>query len=292
MKNVKVSICIPTFNQTSYLTKTLRSIHNQSYKDYEVIVCDDSRNNKVKELINEFKPFMNIRYVKNTKQKGTPANWNETLSLASGEYIKILHHDDWFTGVDSLYKFVRLLDDNPDVQFAFSATKVVFNNRKQFRIHKVDGTIMGIIKKSPMKLFLKNYIGSPSATIFRKSLPELFDINLKWLVDVEFYIRVLKKYSTAWCDEDLITTPSGLPSQVSGYCRNNKEIEPFENIYVFSKHAGKKMLLTPGYIIHFLRLFKKYQIRNLSDIGSSNRSGLLFTFYFTSLVLLSKTILH
>ena len=48
-----------------------------------------------------------IRYFKNADQLGTPENWNEGLRKASGDWIKIMHDDDWFTGPESLHIFTE-----------------------------------------------------------------------------------------------------------------------------------------------------------------------------------------
>ena len=57
-----------------------------------------------------------LRYVHNEKPLGHIFNWNKALSLAEGEYIKIMFSDDWFTGRDSLEKLMKqegLLAEGP-----------------------------------------------------------------------------------------------------------------------------------------------------------------------------------
>jgi hypothetical protein len=86
--------------------------------------------------------------------------WN-----SSGEYIKILHHDDRFTDRHGLAEF-RALDCNPGSDFALSA-----------RRHDIDGNVNLFIKQAkPISALQKpfsplscNFIGAPSVTIFRKT---------------------------------------------------------------------------------------------------------------------------
>src|SRR5687767_9673514 len=102
----KVSICIPAYNQVEFLRKTLNSILNQNFQDYEIIISDDFQDNSVKKLLLEFDLKGKMKYYQNNPSFGSPKNWNFSISKAQGEYIKILHHDDFFTTSECLAKFV------------------------------------------------------------------------------------------------------------------------------------------------------------------------------------------
>ena len=84
--NPKVSICIPTYQQTDKLLTLFRTIEQQSFRDFEVIVSDDSIDNEVEDLCKSDFNF-NIQYHRNTPSKGSPENWNASISLAHGEWI-------------------------------------------------------------------------------------------------------------------------------------------------------------------------------------------------------------
>ncbi|MDQ3100985.1 MAG: glycosyltransferase, partial [Bacteroidota bacterium] len=93
----KVSICIPTYRQTAHLRKTLASIAEQTFKDVEVIITDDSPDDAVEQLVAEFAAALpRLQYARNSAPLGPPANWDHAISMARGEYIKIMHHDDRF----------------------------------------------------------------------------------------------------------------------------------------------------------------------------------------------------
>jgi len=117
----KVSILIPAYNQPQYLRDALTSIKYQTFKDFEVIITDDSCDNSMESIVDEY-PELDIKYYKNPVRLGSPRNWNEAIGKSSGEYIKFLHHDDWFTNTDGLQLFVQALDDNPQADFAFSCS--------------------------------------------------------------------------------------------------------------------------------------------------------------------------
>lgn len=106
---MKVSICIPAYKHIDFLRRCLNSILEQRFTDYEVVITDDSPDDSLQKLVEEYSDER-IKYFKNKKALGSPLNWNEGIKKANGEYIKILHHDDWFSSPDSLEKYVRLLD--------------------------------------------------------------------------------------------------------------------------------------------------------------------------------------
>ena len=67
MYKCKVSICIPAYKRTVFLRRLLQSIEMQTFKDFEVIVSDDSDDDSVFQLVNEFSKNINILYFKNIR---------------------------------------------------------------------------------------------------------------------------------------------------------------------------------------------------------------------------------
>src|SRR5688500_15313078 len=130
----KVSICIPTYNQTRYLKNTLQSILIQTYKDYEVIITDDTSSSIISDFLKVYNFKAKLRYYHNKPALGSPQNWNYCISKAQGEYIKILHHDDWFSKNDSLLHFVEALE-NTGASLAFSNAHVVLEKSNKEKWH-------------------------------------------------------------------------------------------------------------------------------------------------------------
>jgi glycosyltransferase involved in cell wall biosynthesis len=262
----EVSICIPAFKQVEYLRKTLNSVLAQTYTDYEIIVSDDSPDDSVKNLLGHFDFGNKLKYFKNTPGLGTPSNWNYAISKAQGKYIKLLHHDDFFLSPESLQKFVKLLSDRPDASFAFSATEILilFSGTKQN--HSCSRAQLKKIINSPEQLFFANYIGSPSATIVRKNNNILYDGHLKWLVDVDYYIQLLKRNPiVAHTAEPLICTVDGAEGQVTKTVINNKEIQIREHVYLFNKLFHPEIHLKK-FSVFFQLLFHKHDVKNLKEL--------------------------
>lgn len=91
-----ISICVPAYKNVVYLERLLGSIQSQTFHDFEVVITDDSPDNAVSELIDRYKAMLPIRYFRNDVALGSPANWNAAIGHAKGQWIKIMHDDDWF----------------------------------------------------------------------------------------------------------------------------------------------------------------------------------------------------
>ena len=262
----KVSICIPTYKQVEFLRKTLNTVLDQDFHDYEIIISDDSDDNTVEDLLKEFDFKGKLRYFRNLPSLGSPANWNFSMKQAKGEYIKILHHDDYFTSTNSLSKFVKFLDDSPNASFAFSGTVIDLLEMKTKKIHSCSTKQFAKILSSPDRLFFSNYIGAPSATIIRNDKPLLFDEKLKWLVDVDWYMSLIyANPNVVFSKEPLICTVHGGEGQITQSVFDDKHIQIREHAYLFEKLVPKNIKLKKFSIL-FQLLFHKYKIDNLDQL--------------------------
>lgn len=255
MKQPKVSICIPAYNDAVALERLLKSIACQDFNDYEIVISDDSTTEEVREIVEHY-ASLPIVYQKNEKSLGSPENWNQAIRLASGEYIKIMHNDDSFSRPDSLRKLVGALDSHPEASFAFSACRDIGEGIDILR--KPSAFQLSYLTKAPDVLLLGNFIGAPSTTIFRNSLDEYFDKELIWKVDVDFYVRFLKKYPEfVYIDDDLLTIGIS-PKQISRQCEENNDLIAREDIYI-------KRKLSPRYPFVY-RFAYDFRYRFLSSL--------------------------
>jgi len=268
MATPKVSICVPTYNQTLYLEKNLNSIAIQTFQDYEIIVSDDSSTDDVLNLVSRFETTFKdkLKYFRNNPPKGTPENWNESIRKAKGEYIKIMHHDEWFADENSLETFVSTIELN-NADFVFSAVNVLIE--KENKEWVLQPTILEVndILANPVNLLLGNILGAPSSTIYQKDIVLVFDKTLKYVVDFEFYIRVIQKgKKVVYINSPIINSVSNASHNVSAEC-NTPDIELCEYMNLYDKlkelvqNKDKKK-----YIKLFLGLFMKYKIFSSSKL--------------------------
>jgi len=87
-----ISIITVTLNSEKYLKETLKSIFNQKYKNYELIIIDGKSNDKTLNIIK--KNIKKINLYKSEKDKGIYDAFNKGIKLASGDLIGIVNSDD------------------------------------------------------------------------------------------------------------------------------------------------------------------------------------------------------
>lgn len=205
---VKVSICIPCYNNADEVERLLKSIYSQDYIDFEVNVSDDSTDDATEKLVKMDYPRVNYRH--NQKPYGHIFNWNTAIKMAKGEYIKIMFSDDWFTDSASLGAYVELLEQNPDAMLAFAGSRqVMLDGQDIGALHHVtaqhqtgyydrcaEQDFIDRLKSDYRNLFLGNQIGAPSATIYRRGGElTLFDEQSNWASDMFLYFELLGKSS-------------------------------------------------------------------------------------------------
>lgn len=236
---MKVSICIPAYKHIDFLRRCLDSVLVQEFTDYEIIITDDSPDNSLQESLGAY-PDSRIKYFRNEKSLGSPLNWNEGIKKATGEYIKILHHDDWFTSPQSLGKFIKLLDENPKANIAFSASCDIDSGNKQ-KIHIAGNAFLENVAKEVESVYLGNRFGAPSACIFRNK-GYSFDTNLIWLVDIDFYIRLITAGNNRFGFTQEVLVNIGVSEfQITQQCLTESKVRISEKIYLYNKYhlAGK-----------------------------------------------------
>lgn len=190
--SVKVSICIPTYNNVSEVERLLQSIYEQEYQDFEVNISDDSTNDEIAGLLMD---YPQVNYIHNAVPYGHIFNWNAAIRMAKGEYIKIMFSDDWFTDKTSLGSFVALLDSNPEADLAFSGSRQVRLDAGMTSYDRcAEETFIGGLHNDYRNLFMGNQIGAPSATIYRRGNElTLFDVKSNWASDMFLYFDLLQR---------------------------------------------------------------------------------------------------
>lgn len=92
-KKLKFSICMPTYNGSSWIEETLKSILSQSFQNFEVIISDDCSKDNTIEVIEKFKD-KRIRIHRNKKNLGYGKNLRVLRKLARGDILFLMGQDD------------------------------------------------------------------------------------------------------------------------------------------------------------------------------------------------------
>src|SRR5438270_15283 len=106
-----LTVCIPTYEMAdsgqAFLQHSLDILTKQTYKDFEVVISDHSKNEKIKNVCQKYENRLTIRYFRYTEHRGSSsANLNNALQKARGWLIKILFQDDFLYSTRSLEEVV------------------------------------------------------------------------------------------------------------------------------------------------------------------------------------------
>ena len=123
-----VSILIPVYNRESIISETISSAMNQTYKNIEIIVCDNASTDGTWNILEEYaQKDSRIKIFRNEENLGPVMNWKRCLDNATGEYGKILWSDDMISET-FIEHTLPLFDD--DTAFVLSGVRLFFSDPK------------------------------------------------------------------------------------------------------------------------------------------------------------------
>lgn len=149
----KVSVIMAAFNEEVFIARSINSIINQSYSDWELIIIDDFSHDNTPEIIESFSLKDNrIKIFRNEKNLGLALSLNKAIDLSCGEYIARMDADD-ISLPERFEKQVRLLDLDSDLMVVGSAAYYINNNSQVKSLVRMPEShqdiVNNIFKKSP-----------------------------------------------------------------------------------------------------------------------------------------------
>lgn len=272
-----ISICIPTYRNTNSLRRLLNSIREQSFRDYEVVICDDTPGPEVVHIVADYTDILGLKYHQNSCRLGSPANWNQCLSLATGKWIKMMHHDDWFRDASSLAVFAEAASNLDGSPLLFSSCNAFRNGQSFEFIHQpFAGHAISEYGEelNADNLIFANKIGCPSVTMFRRLSRYQYDVNLVWLVDVDFYVSAIREGGVLYIDEPLVNVTFSADTQITSAIEMDARLRWRELFYLSHKYD----LLRSSSVRRRLELqcheHRLYRISDLRMILSAENAGI------------------
>ena len=122
MKKPKVSVIMGVYNCESTLEESLNSLMSQTYRDFEVIICDDGSNDRTYDIAKAFLDKFPMKFIllNNIKNMGLNYTLNVCLQAANGKYIARMDGDD-ISLPSRFEKEVHFLEENPEIAIVSSA---------------------------------------------------------------------------------------------------------------------------------------------------------------------------
>lgn len=149
-----VSVIMSVFSEPiNWLEESIKSILNQSYSNFElIIVCDNPNNIDVQKEIENYSVKDNrIVVIKNESNIGLTKSLNKGLLIAKGDYIARMDADD-IAHLDRFSKQIDFLEKNPDISICSSDARVIDENSKLVAETKINGQLIieDLFKQSPL----------------------------------------------------------------------------------------------------------------------------------------------
>jgi len=238
-----VSICIPTYNYCQYLPDALDSALTQEFTDLEIVVVDNCSNDGTPELVESYgRKDSRIVFHRNSRNLGMAANFNRSVELARGKYVKFLCADDVLEK-DCVRKMVDVLDSQPDVTLVACRRSVFDKNKRKIRT-------MGYSNKPFLRsgqqvtrdcYFKGNLIGEPSAVLFRRAdFVTGFDQEYHQVLDLELWFRILENGRFVFLAETLCGIRQHESSGTANNLRAGKVAA--DKVRLFENYAYKPYL--------------------------------------------------
>ena len=196
-----ISVCIPTYEMRGlghiYLKESLDILCKQTFKDFDVVVCDNSKNNEIKSLCEKYAQKLDLHYFANPMGTGLSSNLNCIIKnkYAKGNFIKILAQDDYLYGENSLEILAKNINQSTD-HWIVSGCIHTTDNKNFFKpMHP---------RYNKMIHLGNNTIGGLDVLTIKNESPLLFDETLLWLLDCEYYKRCYDKYGPPKIIKDVL----------------------------------------------------------------------------------------
>ena len=267
-----ISICIPTYKRTDLLKKLLDSILQQSFRNHEILINDNSPDDSVKNLVDSYKGKLVISYQKNSPPVSAVENCRRVMRRAVAPWIKVMHDDDWLASAAALQQFAdAALYSGKD--FIFCASNLVFLESGKTEKEELDVAKMKMLNDSVFSLFYLNVIGHPSVVMHKKDRGIEYDPAFNWVLDIDFYTRYLIAHpGYHYLPETLVNIGRGA-SQESYQYHKNPLVEIPEYFTLLTKY-NSDMLLNNEYVFHLVwTMLIRFRIKNAGMINALGFQG-------------------
>lgn len=256
--NPKVSVIIPTWNDSKNIDNAIKSVLNQSLTDIEVIVIDDGSTDGTKKILNNYINNREIIYLYQ-ENSGPSISRQRGVSLSKGKYIAFIDDDDEWIDKNKLQKQVEFLDKNPKYVLIGTGVKVVDENGRELINYLMPETDYSIRKK----ILIKNCFVNSSIVVLRKVLNLVLNT-----VDQKG-----NKYSEdykMWLDVGLLGKMYNLPEIMTKYTLRYGNISSLykiqqikNDIYLIRKHKNNYPHYFKSIIYYYIKLVTFYFLTKL-----------------------------
>ncbi|MEM5785893.1 MAG: glycosyltransferase [Syntrophobacteraceae bacterium] len=191
MRNVKVSVIMPTYNHAMFIAESIESVLAQTFPDWELIIVNDASTDNTSEVIGDYAHRFpsRVRIVNKETNGGTTLALNDALALCTGQYIGWLSSDDLYSH-DCLEKQIEVLEEQ-NAGMAFGAWDMIDENGNFMESVKYDFSEKNIYRE------LLRYCPESCTMLIRKECFETvgqFDPRYRYSQDYDMWLRIAAQF--------------------------------------------------------------------------------------------------
>ncbi len=193
----RVSLVVPAYNSDRFIEATLRSILEQTYTDFELIVSDHSSTDSTWEIIQRYRSDPRIRVMQIPPGGGAPANWAAVTERASGELLKLVCGDDLLYPTN-VAEQVAAFDRYPEAVLVASQRDIVDEAGTPLvrgrGVQHLNGLVSGATAIRRTVRAGTNVFGEPACVMVRREVlagSGGWDSRSPYLIDQATFARVL-----------------------------------------------------------------------------------------------------
>ncbi len=213
------SVVIPLFNKEKYIEETIKSVLNQSFKDFELIIINDGSTDKSLAIAkNVLSPITNSRII-TQKNSGLSATRNNGVKEAKGELIAFIDADDlWFP--DFLQHIYNLYKTFPEAS-VYGTSYLEKYNDKTILVPKINLDLAPQKNEILIEDFFKANMYQPiicqSSFAGKRSvfMDIKFNEEINYSEDIDFYIRSNMKFKLAYYNIPMAIIQLDIPNQIT-----------------------------------------------------------------------------
>ena len=247
-KKIKVDIILPNFNSFAYIKDSIKSILDQTYKNWRLIIVDDCSDKKTKNILKKFSKNKKIKIYWLKKNKGAGYCRNYAIKKSSAPYLAFIDSDDLWKK-DKLETQLRFMEQN---NYLFTYTNYeTFGKKNSYVVP---------LNEYNFKSFIKDTSICTSTMMIKKYIVKGIDFtNTKICEDYFFKCKILKNHN-AYCLDDFLTKYR--------VRKNSLQSNSFRNFYwiwKINREFNKLNFIDNFFSLLFISInsLKKYGLRNI-----------------------------
>ncbi len=246
MRNL-VSIIVPVYNASKTIEKTIKSVLNQSYNNFEIIIIDDSSTDKTFEIIEKLgKNDRRILIYKNKDNLGVALTRNLGIAIAKGEFIAFLDSDDIWNPLKLQLQLENI--KRYDIDLSYTSYKLINDTNDS------EGKIRFVPKNIEYKTLLKENIICCSTVLLKKDLILKYKFKSNYFhEDFVLWLQLLKDgFKFRGINEVLVLYRKG--------GRSSDKIKALKNRWIVYRKSEKLNIIVSLYymIFYMINGIKKY----------------------------------